>query len=150
GTPSLQALLAAVKLQVAKSKPGEWIVGAGWIETFFKPPVFPTRFDLDSVAPNNPVYLTRVDGHAAVANSLALAKAHITRDTPSPDGGEISKDKSGEPNGMIIDNARRIFTPLLPRESEEQLDEAVVKGAEFAAAHGLCEVQVAGGLWPDV
>src|SRR5215216_1897691 len=72
GTTSLEDLLAKVKLRVDQAKPGEWVTGRGWIETHWQPPVFPTRWDLDKVAPDNPVILGRADGHGAVANSAAL------------------------------------------------------------------------------
>src|SRR5260370_31813873 len=101
GITNLEDFLAKVKERVDKAKPGEWVTGRGWIETFWSPPVFPTRWDLDKVAPNNPVILGRSDGPGTVVNSTALKIAGITKDTPSPFGGEISKDKqSGEPNGM--------------------------------------------------
>src|SRR5882672_10277760 len=64
GTMTLEDFLAKVKEKVASAKPGEWVTGRGWIETFWKPPVFPTRWEIDKIAPNNPVYLTRADGHA--------------------------------------------------------------------------------------
>src|SRR6266496_1653894 len=93
GTTSLQDFLAKVKARVAQAKPGEWVTGRGWIETHWQPPVFPTRQDLDSVAPDNPLILGRADGHGAVVNSAALKIAGIDKNTPSPFGGEISKDK---------------------------------------------------------
>ena len=71
GITTLEDFLAKIKERVNQAKPGEWVTGRGWIETFWKPPVFPTRADLDKVAPSNPVYLTRADGHASVANSAA-------------------------------------------------------------------------------
>src|SRR5216684_5185165 len=84
GITNLQDFLAQVKARVDQAKPGEWVTGRGWIETFWTPPVFPTRWDLDKVAPNNPVILGRSDGHGSVANSAALKIAGITKDTPSP------------------------------------------------------------------
>src|SRR5437867_2414896 len=71
-TTGLEDFLTKVRARVDQAKPGEWITGRGWIETFWKPPVFPTRWDLDRVAPNNPLMLTRADGHGAVVNSAAL------------------------------------------------------------------------------
>jgi predicted amidohydrolase YtcJ len=76
GTNTLEDFLAKVKARVAQSQPGKWITGRGWIETFWKPPQFPTRQDLDKIAPNNPLFLTRADGHASVANSAALKIAN--------------------------------------------------------------------------
>src|SRR6185295_13684665 len=97
GTMSLDDLLAKLKARVDQAKAGEWVTGRGWIETHWQPPVFPTRWDLDKVAQNNPVILGRADGHGAVANSAALKLAGVDKTTPNPFGGEISKDKqSGE------------------------------------------------------
>src|SRR5499427_3625112 len=117
GITNLQDFLAKVKVWVDKAKPGEWITVRGWIETFWKPPVFPTRWDLDKISPNNPVILGRADGHGAVANSAALKLAGIDRNTPNPFGGEISKDKNGEPNGMLLDHAQGLVRSKIPREA---------------------------------
>src|SRR5258708_3661384 len=104
GITNLQDFLARVKARVDQAKPGEWVTGRGWIETFWTPPVFPTRWHLDKVSPNNPVILGRADRHGTVVNSAALKIAGITKDTPSPFGGELSRDKqSGGPNGSCLD-----------------------------------------------
>ena len=105
GTRSLEDFLARVKERVGKTGPGKWVTGRGWIETFWKPPRFPMRQDLDKIAPNNPVFLTRADGHASVANSAALKIAGINKSTPDPFGGQILRTNS-EPNGMLLDNAQ--------------------------------------------
>ena len=83
GTNTPEDFLAKVKERVANTELGKWITGRGWIETFWKPPQFPTRTDLDKIAPGNPVFLTRADGHAAIASSAALK---IGKNTPSPFG----------------------------------------------------------------
>src|SRR5438309_3222140 len=87
GTNTLMDFLAKVSERATKTEPDKWITGRGWIETFWKPAQFPTRQDLDKVAPHNPVFLTRADGHASVANSAALAIAKIDKSTPNPFGG---------------------------------------------------------------
>jgi len=79
GITNLQDFLAKVKAKVDQTKPGEWVTGRGWIETFWQPPVFPTRWDLDKVSPNNPVILQRADGHGTVVNSAALKIAGIPK-----------------------------------------------------------------------
>jgi predicted amidohydrolase YtcJ len=77
-----------------------------WMDrTFWKPPRFPARQQLDQIAPDNPVCLTRADGHASVASSAALKIAGIDSRTPDPFGGQILKT-NGKPNGMLLDNAR--------------------------------------------
>jgi len=90
---NLEDFLEKVKAAVAMKKPGEWVTGRGWIESEWPNPQFPTRWDLDKVAPDNPVFLRRADGHGAVANSRALKAAGVDRNTKNPDGGEIIGDR---------------------------------------------------------
>ncbi len=151
GTTSLADFLAKVKARVAQAKPGEWVTGRGWIETHWKPAVFPTRWDLDKVAPNNPVILGRADGHGAVANSAALRAASIDKNTPSPFGGEISKDKqSGEPNGMLLDNAQGLVRRRVPPTTPADAERAVVLGVKRNIELGWTQIQDAGGSYADV
>jgi predicted amidohydrolase YtcJ len=150
GIASLEAFLAAVKAEVAKKKSGEWVKGRGWIETFWKPPVFPTRGDLDKVAPDNPVILTRADGHASIANSAALRMAGIDKTTPNPFGGEVSKDASGEPNGMLIDHAQKLVAKHIPAETAADLERYLLLGVEREQSLGWTEVQIAGNSWDEV
>jgi hypothetical protein len=150
GIKSLDDLLAKVQERVKAAKPAEWIVGRGWIETFWKPPVFPTRSDLDKVSPNNPVILGRSDGHGAVANSAALKIAGIDRNTPNPFGGEISKDKNGEPNGMLLDHAQELVRRHVPREAAADPEKAALAADQRSVMLGWCEVQDPGGSWDEV
>ena len=151
GTTSLEDFLAKVKARVDQTKPGEWITGRGWIETHWNPPVFPTRWDLDKVAPNNPMILGRADGHGSVANTAALNLAGITKDTPNPFGGEISKDKpSGQPNGMLLDYAQGLVRRRVPPSSAEDAERAVVLGVKRDIELGWTQIQDAGGSYNDV
>jgi predicted amidohydrolase YtcJ len=150
GTKSLEEFLTRVQARVAQAKPGAWVTGRGWIETFWKPPVFPTRQDLDRIAPNNPVVLERADGHASVANSAALKLANITRDTKPPAGGAINKDPAGEPTGMLIDRAQGLVERLPPPATEDEKDQQILKGVEREMALGWTQIQDAHGTWNDV
>src|SRR6266478_8889095 len=151
GIANLQDFLARVKTRVAQAKPGEWVTGRGWIETFWTPPVFPTRWDLDKVSPNNPVILGRSDGHGTVVNSAALKIAGITKDTPSPFGGEISKDKkSGEPNGMLLDAAKGLVRRHIPPTSLADDERSVVLGVQRDIGLGWTQVQNPGGSYEDI
>src|SRR5437764_7178815 len=110
GTNTLEDFLAKVKARGAQTPRDKWITGRGWIETFWNPPGFPTRQDLDSVAADHPLFLTRADGHASIANSAALKIAKIDKNTPNPSDGEILKEKTtGEPTGLLLANAPEIF-----------------------------------------
>ena len=151
GTTSLEDFLAKVKERVDQVKPGEWVTGRGWIETHWQPPVFPTRWDLDRVSPNNPVILGRADGHGAVANSAALSLAGVDKNTPNPFGGEISKDKqSGEPNGMLLDAAQGLVRRKVPPTSVADAERAVVLGVKRNIELGWTQIQDAGGTYADV
>ena len=151
GITSLEDFLTKVKERVDQAQPGEWITGRGWIETFWKPPVFPTRADLDRIAPNNPVFLDRADGHGAVANSAALRLAGIDKNTPNPFGGEISKDKqSGEPNGMLLDAAQDLVQRHIPGPTPADAERALLLGVQRNVELGWTQVQDAGGSYADV
>ncbi|HKS30692.1 MAG TPA: amidohydrolase [Pyrinomonadaceae bacterium] len=151
GTTSIEDFLARVRERVQKAKPGAWVTGRGWIETFWKPQRFPTRQELDTIAPNNPVYLVRADGHAAVANSAALKLSNVTAQTPNPFGGEVLKDKStNEPTGMLIDAAKELVSKNIPGPTEADNEQATVLGVERSIRLGWTQIQDAGGSYDDV
>ena len=151
GTTSLNDLLAKVKARVDQAQPGQWVTGRGWIETHWEPPVFPTRWDLDKVSPNNPVILGRADGHGAVANSAALKLGGVDKSTPNPFGGEISKDKnSGEPNGMLLDSAQGLVRRRVPPTTRADEERAVELGVKRDIELGWTQIQDAGGSFGDV
>jgi predicted amidohydrolase YtcJ len=151
GITTLQDFLAKVKARVDQAKPGEWVTGRGWIETFWQPPVFPTRWDLDKVAPNNPVFLTRADGHGAVANSAALKLGNVTKDTKDPFGGQILRDKqTGEPVGMLLDNAQSFVSRQIPGATKADIEEAIILGNKRSIELGWTQVHDAGGSYDDI
>lgn len=145
GTKGIADLQAKLKAQVAQAKPGQWIVGRGWIETHWSPAVFPTARDLDEVAPNHPVALERADGHATVVNSLALKLARIDRSTPNPPGGEILRHAdSGEATGMLIDTAASLVERLIPPPTQADVEKALIVAAQREVTLGWTAVQIAG------
>jgi len=151
GITSLEGFLAKVKERVVRAKPGEWVTGRGWIETFWKPPVFPTRWDVDKISPNNPVALVRADGHATVANSAAIKIAGVTRDTANPFGGEIMKDKqTGEPNGMFLDRAQGLIGSRVPARGPGDAEQEILLGVKRSIELGWCEIQNAGSSFSEV
>ena len=150
GTASLAALVEAVRGRVAASRPGELIVGRGWIETRWPERRFPTRADLDAVAPNHPVLLTRADGHALVANSAALTRAGVTERTAAPSGGEILKDAAGRPTGMLIDDAMGLVASLRTAPSREQRLEHLRRGMAVETAYGWTGVHNMSVHWDEV
>src|SRR5436309_3571485 len=148
GTNTREDFLAKVKERVAQTERDKWITGRGWIETFWKPPQFPTRADLDKIAPDNPVFLTRADGHAAVVNSVALKLANIDNHTPDPFGGQILKTNS-DPNGMLLDNAMDLVAKNIPKPTEAETEQALLKGIDREINLGWCEIQNAGSELSD-
>jgi hypothetical protein len=151
GAASLSELLAVVEERAGRSEPGEWIIGRGWIEGKWDPPVFPTRWDLDKVSPQHPVWLVRADGHAGVANSLALRVIGVRKGVENPPGGEILRDpKTGQPTGMLIDRAQSIIGRFLPKETPERRRQALLLGVQRSLEMGWTQVGIAGNSYDEV
>ena len=151
GITNLEDFLAKVKDRVDRTKPEEWVTGRGWIETFWKPPVFPTRWDLDKISPNNPVFLTRADGHGAVANSAALKIGGVTKESKDPFGGQILRDKqTGEPVGMLLDNAQGFVSRHIPAPTQAEIQQAIILANKRSIELGLTQIQDPGGSYRDV
>jgi predicted amidohydrolase YtcJ len=123
-TPTLDEVLRRVEERVRITPKGEWIRGHGWNQNVWGG-AFPSRTDLDRVAPEHPVFLTAKSGHAAWANSLALKMAGITSSTPNPVGGEIVRDAQGEPRGILFENAMELVSKLIPEPSAQQVADAL-------------------------
>jgi predicted amidohydrolase YtcJ len=142
GVPSVEEMQKRVAEAVAQHKPGEWITGGGWDHTLWADKKFPNRQQLDAVAPKNPVMLTHVSGHVAVANSLALKSGEIDKNTPNPPGGEIERDALGEPTGMLKeDAAMSLVSGRIPDPSPEQRRHGIELVLENVAKNGVTSVQ---------
>ncbi|MEJ0038884.1 MAG: amidohydrolase [Gammaproteobacteria bacterium] len=150
GSPSLADLQQRLRKRATQTKAGDWLTGRGWIESRWKPAAFPSRQDLDAVAPDRAVVLTRADGHALVANSLALKRAGINRNTKDPAGGSILRDNAGEPTGMLIDEAMELVRKLLPPRTDADVERALEVGAARYTALGWTQLQNAGTSWHEV
>ena len=137
GTGSLAEVQAKLKSYAATNPGKGWIVGRGWNQEAWPNKAFPTAADLDSVIADRPVWLVRVDGHAAVGNSAALRAAGITPQTPSPTGGKIEKDASGNPTGLFIDNAITLIADHIPAPTPAMLDRALEAAQDALLAQGI-------------
>jgi predicted amidohydrolase YtcJ len=120
---------------------GEWITGGDWDEERWNPPQLPTRQMIDAVTPEHPVFVNRYDGHEALANSLALTLAGITSKTKNPAGGEIVKDRDGEPTGVLKDAAMSLVSGKIPPISHERRLRAARRALTHAARLGVTSVQ---------
>lgn len=137
-------IIAAVKAEVAKVKPGDWITGFGWNNTIWEDKAYPTKEDLDAVAPNNPVVMERTDGHMIWVNSKALELAGITKESKNPQGGEILRDSSGNPTGCLTDTAGEPVQKIIPELSEERKKEAIQKAEAQLLFYGFTSIMDAG------
>lgn len=137
-------IIAAVKTEAAKVKPGEWITGFGWNNTIWEDKAYPTKEDLDAAAPNNPVVLERTDGHMIWVNSKALELAGITKNSVNPQGGEILKDISGNPTGCLTDTAGEPVQKIIPTLSVEREKEAILKAQDQLLSYGFTSIMDAG------
>jgi predicted amidohydrolase YtcJ len=124
GTTSWAEVVDRVAVAVKARPPGEWVRGRGWHEEKWAAPVagairgFPTHEALSAVSPDNPVLLGRADGHATMANAKAIALLGITRETATPEGGEIIRDAEGNPTGVFVDNAQGLLEATARTDSE--------------------------------
>jgi predicted amidohydrolase YtcJ len=142
GVPSIEEMQKRLANAVAQHKPGEWITGGGWDHTTWPEKKFPNRQQLDAVAPKNPVILTHISGHVAVANSLALKSAEIDKTTPNPPGGEIEHDALGEPTGMLKEySAMSLVKVRIPDPTTEQRRKGIELVLANVARNGVTSVQ---------
>lgn len=131
--------------EYAKANPKlQWIVGRGWNQELWAGKSFPTASDLDKYNNTKPVVLKRVDGHAVWLNSKAMELAGITAATKSPKGGEIIKDKNGEPTGVLIDNAENLVWSKVPTKGAEHQSLAFEKANQHLLSIGITSVHDAG------
>jgi len=137
-------ILQAVKEAAEAAEPGEWIQGRGWMNTVWEDDSFPSKEDLDAVAPNNPVSLQRADAHMFWFNSMALDMAGVTKDTPNPQGGEILKTEDGEVLGCLTDTAASIVRAIIPSWTDDQLKQAAILAQEQLFSYGFTSVLDAG------
>jgi predicted amidohydrolase YtcJ len=139
GAKTLAEAKARVAARVREVQPGAWITGRGWDHTLWGGE-WPTKKDLDEVAPDNPVILQRVDGHVSWANTLALQKGGVTRATEAPQGGEILHDVSGEPTGILKETAGGLVTRAVPAPTREENMEALNRALAEARRYGITSV----------
>jgi hypothetical protein len=147
---SIADVQAKIRERVATLKPGEWIEGTAWDDSKLSDDRYITRQDLDSVAPNNPVYLEHVTGHLAATNSAALKLAGIDASTPNPSGGLIDHDKSGQPTGIVKDNAMGIVDKILPAPSHADWIAAAGYLSHACAQYGLTSIHDVALLAPAI
>ena len=133
----------SLKQKADSSSNTTWITGRNWDQANWGDRM-PTKSDLDAVIPNHPVFLRRVDGHAAWVNSRALSLAKVTRDTPDPPGGKILRNAKGEPTGILVDRAMALVAKNIPAATAEQIEASLVRAAQECARLGITTIHDAG------
>jgi predicted amidohydrolase YtcJ len=149
GVKSLDELRERVQKKVVESKAGEWILGGGWDETLWPVKTTPTRWDLDEVSDGHPVFLVRIDGHIAVANTRALQLASINLASRDPQGGHIDRNEAGEPTGILRETAQGAVENVIPAPTREQRRQGIERGLADLAAHGVTSAQDFSPPWEN-
>ncbi len=144
GARRIEEVVEAVRRAALTTAPGRWITGGGWDQNLWPGGVFPDHRPLDAAAPGVPVYLRRVDSHAAWASRAALDAAGIDRATPDPAGGRIERDAAGDPTGILIDNAMPLVERARPARTRDEIRAYIAQALERCAAVGLTAVHDAG------
>ena len=141
GVKSLDELRQRVLLRVGKAAAGEWILGAGWDETLWPVKATPTRWDLDEVSGGHPVFLERIDGHIGVANTRALQLAGVTLASKVPQGGQVDRNETGEPTGILRESAQSMVYAAVPKATQERRRKGLELALADLAEHGITSAQ---------
>ncbi len=147
-----QDFISTLKEYASLHNDDRWIQGGDWDHEAWGGDL-PTRNWIDSVTKNHPVFISRYDGHMGLANSLALKLAGIDKNTPNPAGGEIVRDsKTGEPTGILRDDATDLMYKIIPPPSTDELDECLQRAVQHAFQHGVTQVHDMStyGGWADM
>lgn len=149
GVKTLEEFRQRVLAKVETAKPGDWILGGGWDETIWPVKTLPSRWDLDEVSGGHPVFLDRVDGHLAVANTRALQLASITIASKDPQGGQIDRDENGQPTGLLRDTAQQAVRSVVPAPMHEKRRQGIETALADLAQHGITSAQDYSPPWEN-
>jgi predicted amidohydrolase YtcJ len=143
GTDSWGAVVQKLQAQRQQYPQAAWITGRGWDQNDWPSKQFPTKDTLDALFPNTPVFIVRVDGHAALVNQKALDLAGVTKNTPIS-GGTITRDARGNLTGLLVDNAVRLVSGKIPEPTAAEAEAALLQAQQNCVAVGLTSLADAG------
>ncbi|CAJ2638809.1 unnamed protein product [Trifolium pratense] len=149
GVKEKEEVIRRIKEAVQSTKPGSWILGGGWNNDLWGGDL-PAACWIDDITPNNPVWLSRTDGHMGWANSVALTLAGITNLTDNPRGGTIMRTSGGEPTGLLIDSAMELVASQIPEVSIDDRRDALQKASNLALTRGVTTVVDMGRYYPGM
>jgi len=135
--PDKMIAVERVRERIGETPADQWVQGQGWAQDLWPDRTFPTRQDLDDVAPAHPVYLSAKSGHAAWVNSAALRRAGITDSTPDPEGGQILRDANGAATGILLETAMDLVSERIPRPTVDQLAGMMLEAQDHALQCGI-------------
>jgi predicted amidohydrolase YtcJ len=141
GVKSIDEFRDLLRARVESAAPGEWITGGGWDQTLWPVKDLPSRWDLDEISTDHPIFLERVDGHIGVANTRALQLAGITLASKDPAGGKIDRDVNGEPTGILRETAREAVFKVIPKPTHDQRRQAIEAALQDMAQWGITSAQ---------
>ncbi len=140
GVSSPQEAARRLHERLLETPRGQWVYGRGWDQNMWPEKSFPTAAVLDSVSPDNPVVLIRIDGHAIWTNTRAMELAGVSGKTADPPGGKIIRHADGTPTGVFIDNARDLIENVVPPPSKMEIEQSIIRAARECVKYGLTEV----------
>lgn len=143
-TRSYDEVIRRVVDRLPRNAPGRWVQGRGWDQNKWGDTRFPTHDALSRATPDNPVALTRIDGHAILANAAAMKAAGVTAATKDPAGGRIERTAAGEPTGVFVDNAKELIERIIPPPSNDETRQATLAAIRECQRWGLVGVHDAG------
>jgi len=149
GVKSLDELRDRVAKKVETAKAGEWILGSGWDETLWPVKAVPTRWDLDEVSSGHPVFLVRIDGHIAVANTRALQLGSVSLASRDPQGGHIDRNENGEPTGILRETAQDAVLGVIPKPTHQLRRQGLELALADLAEHGVTSAQDYSPNWEN-
>jgi predicted amidohydrolase YtcJ len=148
GVKSIDEFRDRVRARVETAAPGQWITGGGWDQTLWTVKELPSRWDLDEISSDHPIFLERVDGHIGVANTRALQLASITLASKDPAGGKIDRDLNGEPTGILRETAREAVFAVIPKPTHDQRRQGIEAALADLAQSGITSAQD-NSTWED-
>ncbi len=144
GTTSIDDALGRIRKHIAANPNARWVIGRGWNQVLWKERRFPTARELDAIVADRPAVMTRVDGHATWVNSAALKVAGITAASVDPQGGQIVRDASGQPTGVLVDTAEELIEKHIPSATDAEAKSQLLAAMNEAASLGMTGVHDAG------
>lgn len=144
GASSFAEVVRRARAAAEDLPPGSWVLGRGWDQNLWEVPEFPHHWELSEAVPDHPVLLRRVDGHAAIANALAMRLAGLTAGAREPAGGRIVRDRRGEPTGVLVDTAMELISRHVPAPSTADIERRILRGSLALAALGFTSIHDAG------